>query len=96
LSVLLSRSLVSFLSSAVNVVAGASRYRLAWFVAFAIAGRIVWTSAYLGLGYGASGGLDDAAGFLKNLSGFLIAAAMSAGFAFAAFRRPRSGPQIGR
>jgi membrane protein DedA with SNARE-associated domain len=96
LSVLLSRSLVSFLSSAVNLVAGASRYRLAGFVAFAIAGRLVWTSAYLGLGYGASGGLDHAAGFLKNLSGFLITLAMLAGFAFAAFRRPGASPPIGR
>jgi membrane protein DedA with SNARE-associated domain len=85
--VLLSRSLVSFLSSAVNLVAGASRYRLAGFAASAIAGRLVWTSAYLGLGYGASGGLDHAAGFLTNLSGFLIALAMLAGLAVAAFRR---------
>jgi membrane protein DedA with SNARE-associated domain len=96
LSVLLSRSLVSFLSSAVNLVAGASRYRLAGFAASAIAGRLVWTSAYLGLGYGASGGLDHAAGFLTNLSGFLIALALLAGFAFAAFRRPGASPPIGR
>jgi membrane protein DedA with SNARE-associated domain len=96
LSVLLSRSLVSFLSSAVNLVAGASRYRLAGFVAFAIVGRLVWTSAYLGLGYGASGGLDHAAGFLKNLSGFLIALAMLVGFVLAAFRRPGWGRLIGR
>jgi membrane protein DedA with SNARE-associated domain len=96
LSVLLSRSLVSFLSSAVNLVAGASGYRLAGFAASAIAGRLVWTSAYLGLGYGASGGLDHAAGFLTNLSGFLIALALLAGFAFAAFRRPGASPPIGR
>jgi membrane protein DedA with SNARE-associated domain len=89
LSVLLSRSLVSFLSSAVNLVAGASRYRLTGFVAFAITGRLIWTSAYLGLGYGASGGLDHAAGFLTNLSGFLIALAMLAGLAVAAFRRDK-------
>jgi membrane protein DedA with SNARE-associated domain len=91
LSVLLSRSLVSLLSSAVNVVAGASRYRLAGFVAFAIAGRLVWTSAYLGLGYGASGGLDHAAGFLTNLSAFLVALALLAGLAVAAFRRSAQG-----
>jgi membrane protein DedA with SNARE-associated domain len=91
LSVLLSRSLVSFLSSAVNLVAGASRYPFAGFVAFAIAGRLVWTSAYLGLGYGASGGLDHAAGFLTNLSGFLIALALLAGVAVAAFRGSAQG-----
>ena len=95
LSVLLSRSLVSFLSSAVNLVAGASRYRLAGFAAFAIAGRLVWTSAYLGLGYGASGGFDHAAGFLTNLSGFLIAVAMVVGFTLAAFRRRSASALIG-
>jgi membrane protein DedA with SNARE-associated domain len=89
LSVLLSRSLVSFLSSAVNLVAGASRYRLAGFAAFAIAGRLLWTSAYLGLGYAASGGLDHAAGLLKNLSGLLIALAVLGSLAVAAFRRDK-------
>ena len=96
LSVLLSRSLVSFLSSAVNLVAGASRYRLVGFVAFAITGRLIWTSAYLGLGYGASGSLDHAAGFLTNLSGFLIALAVLSGLAVAAFRRRGSAPLLGR
>jgi hypothetical protein len=39
--------------------------------------------------------LDHAAGFLTNLSGFLIALAVLAGFAFAAFRRPGASPPIG-
>jgi membrane protein DedA with SNARE-associated domain len=89
LSVLLSRSLVSVLSSAVNLVAGASRYRLSGFVAFGIAGRLTWTSAYLGLGYVASGGLEPAADFLRTLTGFLVSLALLAGLGFAVSRSRR-------
>lgn len=76
LSVFLSRSLVSFLSPAVNVVAGAGRYRLGAFVAAGIVGRLVWSVAYLGLGYIARGGLEPAADFLASLSGLLVALAI--------------------
>ncbi|MCZ7562836.1 MAG: DedA family protein [Burkholderiales bacterium] len=78
LGVFLSRSLVSFLSSAVNLVAGASRYRLGKFVAFGLPGRVAWTSAYLGLGYTVSGGLEPAADFLRSLTGLLVALAAAA------------------
>lgn len=83
LSVLLSRSLVSVLSSAVNLVAGAGRYRLGAFLAFGIIGRLVWTAAYLGLGYVASGGLEPAADFLRSLTGFLVSLALLAGLGVA-------------
>lgn len=81
LGVLLSRSLVSVLSSAVNLVAGAGRYRLGAFLAFGIIGRLAWTSAYLGLGYVASGGLEPAADFLTSLTGLLVSLALLAGLA---------------
>ena len=42
LTVVLSRSLLSFKSSAVNLLAGASRYRLRLFLPFAIVGRLIW------------------------------------------------------
>jgi membrane protein DedA with SNARE-associated domain len=83
LSMLLSRSLVSVLSSAVNLVAGAGRYRFGAFVAFGSIGRVLWTSAYLGLGYVASGGLEPAADFLKSLTGFLISFALLLGLGVA-------------
>jgi membrane-associated protein len=76
LGVLLSRSLVSVLSSAVNLVAGAGRYRLGTFVAVGIIGRLLWSSAYLGLGYFASGGLEPATDFLRTLTGLLISLAL--------------------
>ncbi|MDT3678059.1 MAG: DedA family protein [Burkholderiaceae bacterium] len=83
LAVLLSRSLVSMLSSAMNYTAGAGRYRLGAFVAVGIAGRLLWSSAYLGLGYFASGGLEPANDFLRSLTGLLIALACLTGFAVA-------------
>jgi membrane protein DedA with SNARE-associated domain len=89
LSVLLSRSLVSVLSSAVNLVAGAGRYPILAFAALGVVGRIAWTSAYAGLGYAAASGLElePAADFLRNLTGLLIALAFAVGAAFAARRR---------
>ena len=72
LCVLLSRSLISFLSSAVNLLAGASRYRLRVFLPTAIVGRLIWSSAYLGLGYGFGVAIEAAADFTSSLSGLLV------------------------
>jgi len=84
--VLLSRSLISFLSSAVNLLAGASRYRLRVFLPFTIVGRVIWTSAYLGLGYGFGVVLETSAEFLSSLSVFLVAFAALAGLGFLIYR----------
>jgi membrane protein DedA with SNARE-associated domain len=72
LCVLLSRSLISFLSSAVNLLAGAGRYRLRVFLPYAIMGRLIWSLAYLGLGYSFGIVLDASADFISNLSGLLL------------------------
>lgn len=90
LSLLLSRSLVSVLSSAVNLIAGAGRYPILAFLAWGVVGRIAWASAYAGLGYVAASGLElePAADFLRNLTGLLITLAICAGAAFAARRQP--------
>jgi membrane-associated protein len=85
-SVLLSRSLVSFLSSAVNLLAGASRYRLRVFLPFAIVGRLIWTFAYLALGYGFGVVLEASADFLSSLSVLLAALAALAGLGFMLYR----------
>jgi membrane protein DedA with SNARE-associated domain len=76
LGVLLSRTLVSHLSAVLNLAAGASRYPLSAFLAFTVVGRILWTSAYLGLGYAVGASLEAAAGFLANLSIFLFSSAV--------------------
>jgi membrane protein DedA with SNARE-associated domain len=67
LTVLFSRTLASYLSSFVSLVAGLSRYH--WL------GRLLWTSLYLSLGYAIGNNIDAASDFLGNLSGFLMALA---------------------
>jgi len=93
LTVLLSRSLVSALSSTVNLVAGAGRYRLDVFVALGVAGRMLWVSAYLGIGYVASGGFEPAADFLMSLTGFLVSLAILAAASVALHRSRRVASQ---
>ena len=72
-TVFLSRTLVSHLNLAVNLHMSASRYRLSRFVAITLAGRLIWTSAYLGLGYSIGTDLEAASSFLRDaesVSGF--------------------------
>lgn len=87
-SVLLTRTLVSSVSSVVNLMAGASRYRPAAFLGTAVIGRILWTSAYLGLGFAVGGALEAANGFLTNLTGFLVSLALSIWAGRLVFRGP--------
>jgi membrane protein DedA with SNARE-associated domain len=95
LTVLLSRTLVSHLSSVVSLLAGSSRYRLYEFLALAIVGRMLWTSAYLALGYGVGGDLDAATAFLKNLTGLLVSLAILVGLGLAAFNRSNAATVCG-
>jgi membrane protein DedA with SNARE-associated domain len=71
-TVFITRTFVSYLSSVASVLAGVSRYRLSKFIAISTAGRVVWTAAYLGLGYVIGADLDAATGFLTNITGFLL------------------------
>ena len=72
LTVFITRTFVSYLSSAANLLAGVSRYRFSIFVAIAFLGGVVWSAAYLGLGYAIGGDFEAATEFLGNLSGFLL------------------------
>jgi len=72
-TVIISRTLTSSLSSVVSIFAGVSRYQFSHFLGFALLGRLIWTSAYLGLGYGIGNNIDAASQFLGNLSGLVIA-----------------------
>lgn len=85
-TVVLSRSLLSFLSPAVNVLAGAGRYSLRRFLPLDVIGRLIWTSAYLGLGYSLGVGIEAAADFLSSLSGLLISLVALAGLGGLAYR----------
>jgi membrane protein DedA with SNARE-associated domain len=91
LTVVLSRSLLSFKSSAVNLLAGASRYRLRLFLPFAIVGRLIWSSAYLSLGYGFGVAIEAAADFTSSLSGLLVSLVFLAALGFMIHR---SNPRI--
>jgi membrane protein DedA with SNARE-associated domain len=73
ITVIVSRTLTSSLSSVVSIFAGVSRYRFSHFMGFALFGRLIWTSAYLGLGFGIGGNIEAASQFLANLSGLVIA-----------------------
>jgi membrane protein DedA with SNARE-associated domain len=58
-------------------------------LAIAVVGRVMWTSAYLGLGYVIGASLEAATGFLTNLSGFLLSLTVLAGSGLVASGRAR-------
>jgi membrane protein DedA with SNARE-associated domain len=72
LTVFITRTFVSYLSSIASLMAGVSHYRLPKFLATALAGRLLWTAGYLGLGYGIGADWEAATGFLANLSLLLL------------------------
>jgi len=85
-TIIVTRTLASHLSSVVSLLAGLARYRLSVFLAFDLIGRVVWTSAYFGLGYGIGGNLDAATDFLTNLSGLLVCVVILVGSAIVSLR----------
>jgi membrane protein DedA with SNARE-associated domain len=94
LSVLVSRTLVSHVSPVVNLAAGAGRYRAPAFLGVAAVGRLLWASAYLGLGYEVGADLDAATGLLKALTGLLVSLALLVGFGLLAAGRSAAGPAV--
>jgi membrane protein DedA with SNARE-associated domain len=74
-TILLTRTLVSHLSSIVSVLAGVNRFPLTRFLLYASLGRLVWTLAYFGLGAAVGTDFEGASGFLGNVSVCIIALA---------------------
>jgi membrane protein DedA with SNARE-associated domain len=68
LTVFITRTFISYLSSVASLLAGISHYRLSKFLVIALIGRLIWTAAYLGLGYGIGTDWQAATSFLTNLS----------------------------
>jgi membrane protein DedA with SNARE-associated domain len=90
LTVVLTRTLVSHLSSIASLLAGLSRYAFPAFLAFAVAGRVLWTAAYFGAGYLVGADIEASSGFLGNVSGLAIAfsvALLSAWYLLRGWRR---------
>jgi membrane protein DedA with SNARE-associated domain len=88
-TVLITRTFVSYLGPVVNLLAGAAGYRFTGFLALTVLGRLAWTSAYLGLGYGIGPNPEAASAFLANLSGLLVSLAVLAASALIASERMR-------
>jgi membrane protein DedA with SNARE-associated domain len=95
-TVLVTRTFVSYLSPAVNLLAGAAGYRWTAFLALTVLGRLVWTSAYLGLGYAVGADPEAATSFLANLSGLLVSLAVLAASWLVASGRARTLLDSGR
>lgn len=91
LTVLITRTLVSHLSSVVSLLAGISHYRPAAFLSAALVGRLVWTAVYMGLGYNIGGNFEAATGFLTNFSLLLLSVSVLAGSALIAAGRIKFG-----
>ncbi|MBI4273752.1 MAG: DedA family protein [Rhizobiales bacterium] len=72
LTVFITRTFMSYLSSVASLLAGMARYRLSKFLAIALVGRLLWTAAYLGLGYGIGADWAAAITFLTNLSVLIL------------------------
>ncbi len=72
LTILMTRTLVSHLSSLASLLAGISRYNFAAFLGFAILGRVLWTAAYLGLGYVIGNNIEAAGTFLQQVTGLVL------------------------
>jgi membrane protein DedA with SNARE-associated domain len=87
LTILLTRTLISHLSSIVSLLAGLHRYRIAAFLTLGLTGRVIWTLAYVGLGYTLAGNVDAATDFLKNVTGLLLSLSAFAAFALIVLTR---------
>jgi membrane-associated protein len=93
LTVFITRTFVSFMSSIASLLAGIAHYRLPRFLAVAVAGRVVWTAAYLGLGAAVGSDLDAASAFLRNLSLLLVLLTLLSGAGLIAAGRVPAMPE---
>ena len=92
LAVVLTRTLISHLSSIVSVLAGLHRYRVYSFIGFALLGRVIWTVAYMGLGYALGGSIEAATEFLKNLTALLLSLSVLTSLTLVGLARRPEGP----
>jgi membrane protein DedA with SNARE-associated domain len=72
LTVFITRTFMSYLSSVASLLAGITRFCLPKFLVVALVGRLIWTAAYMGLGYGIGSDWQAATGFLTNVSVLIL------------------------
>ena len=70
-TLLLSRSLLAIIGSAINLLAGASRLRFRVFLGYALLGRVLWVAIFVGLGYALASGPEDVADVASSVSGLV-------------------------
>ena len=87
LTVFITRTFVSYLSSIASLFAGVSCFHPFKFLAVAATGRLLWTAAYMGLGYLVGADLEAAASFLTNLSLLFLTLVVFVGSGVLAFLR---------
>lgn len=91
LTILLTRTLMSHLSSIVSLLAGLNKYRLPAYLAYDVLGRAIWTFAYMGLGYVLGANLEAATDFLRNLTGLLLSLSVFVGSGLAMWEQSTRG-----
>jgi membrane-associated protein len=74
-SIFLTRWMFSAIGPYVNVTAGSLKFTWVAFTIAGIAGEMVWSSLYVGMGYGFAGNLDAASDLLGSILGFVGAGA---------------------
>ena len=82
----ITRTFMSYLSSVASLLAGMSHFRLSKFLVIALVGRLMWTGAYLGLGYGIGADWEAAIGFLTNVSVLFLSLMLLLGASIVAFK----------
>lgn len=90
IGLLLSRTVLSALSPAVSLLAGAGHYPRTSFILYDVVGRLAWTAIYLGIGFGFDVGGDLASSVPLGLWGALLVLAL-AGVAGGLLYRRRAG-----
>jgi MYXO-CTERM domain-containing protein len=89
---ILSRSILAVAASCVNFLAGVSRQRLRLFLTYDLAGRLIWTAAFVGLGYYLEYTAEGAADVVSGLSGVVGLAGLAALATLLSLRRQRRDP----
>lgn len=78
------------LGPSMNYVCGISQFRWLRFVAWGMAGEVVWVSIYVGLGYTFADSVSSLASVLSNASGFVTAFAVVVGLGWWLIRAARA------
>ena len=68
-TLLVSRSLLAIIGSAINLLAGASRLSVPVFLGYTVVARLIWVLLFVGMGYIFAGSAEVAADFASSLSG---------------------------